>query len=251
MQQLTTTNQLPAVFASVFNVLPKCNVRSARAGEIGLIPARRGLRLSIERNSGERRRLMTTTCALRQPPSSRLQDLVHSIEYAALAEAPADLWQYARKETFQQEFGRERRRDRRYSLITNVVVAPVDGKCRQAGEPFVALSSGMSVSGIRLIHTCPAPAELLFLEIGRDAVKYLLSVLRSMPVGPCFEIAGQLVKVDAEEPSRPPIRVTTVAEPVICVAERGGIRSPLAPTADELAQWAAVSAAIETLKAAR
>ena len=82
--------------------------------------------------------------------------------------APADLWQYARKETFQQEFGRERRRDRRYSLITNVVVAPVDGKCRQAGEPFVALSSGMSVSGIRLIHTCPAPSELLFLEIGRE-----------------------------------------------------------------------------------
>jgi hypothetical protein len=194
---------------------------------------------------------MTTTCALRLPSPSRLRDVVHSIEHAALAEAPADLWQYARKETFQQEFGRERRRDRRYSLITNVVVAPVDGKCRQAGEPFVALSSGMSVSGIRLIHTCPAPAELLFLEIGRDAVKYLLSVLRSRPVGPCFEIAGQLVKVDAEEPSRPPILMTTAAEPVSRVAARGGIESPLAPTADELAQWAAVSAAIETLKAAR
>ena len=192
---------------------------------------------------------MTTTCALRLPSPSRLRDLVHAIEQAALAEAPADLWQYARKETFQQEFGRERRRDRRYSLITNVVVAPVDGKCRQAGEPFVALSSGMSVSGIRLIHTCPAPAELLFLEVGSESVKFLLSVLRSRPVGPCFEIAGQLVKVDAEEPSRPPILTTTAAEPVSCVAKRSEIESPLAPTADELAQWAAFTCATEVLRA--
>ena len=191
---------------------------------------------------------MTTTCALRPPSPSRLRDLIHSIEHAALAEAPADLWQYARKETFQQEFGCERRRDRRYSLITNVVVAPVDGKCRQAGEPFVALSSGMSVSGIRLIHTCPAPAELLFLEVGSESVKFLLNVLRSRPVGPCFEIAGQLVKVDADQPSHPPIRTTAVAEPVSRIVGRGGIESALAPTAEELAQWAAFTTATEALR---
>jgi hypothetical protein len=191
---------------------------------------------------------MTTTCALRRPSPSRLRDLVHSIEHAALAEAPAELWQYARKETFQQEFGRERRRDRRYSLITTVVVAPVDGKCRQAGEPFVALSSGMSVSGIRLIHTSPAPAELLFLEVGSESVKFLLSVLRSRPVGLCFEIAGQLVKVDAEEPSCPSILATIAVEPVSRVVERSGIESSLAPTAEELAQWAAVTAATEALR---
>ena len=193
---------------------------------------------------------MTTTCALGLPSPSRLRDLVHSIEQAALAEAPADLWQYARKETFQQEFGRERRRDRRYSLITNVdrrsrrwemptggraVCGPVERHVgeRNSPDPHLPRAVRIAVFGDRP-------------RVGRNI---LLSVLRSRPVGPCFEIAGQLVKVDAKEPSRPPIRVTTVAEPVICVAERGGIESSLAPTTEELAQWAAVSAAIETLKA--
>jgi hypothetical protein len=194
---------------------------------------------------------MTTTFPIRLPSPSRLRDLADSIDRAALPAVPAELLPYARKETFQQEFGQERRRDRRYSLITDVVVAPVDGKCRPAGEPFVALSSGMSVSGIRLIHTCPAPSEFLFLEVGRDAVKYLLSVLRSRPVGNCFEIAGQLVKVDADESSHSPILVTTAAEPVIMSGARGGLETTLAPTAEDLAQWAAVTAAIETLKPAR
>ena len=54
---------------------------------------------------------------------------------------------------------------RRYSLITNVVVLPLDDELRPIGEPFVALSSGMSVDGIRLIYTDPPPTDHLFIEI--------------------------------------------------------------------------------------
>ena len=97
---------------------------------------------------------------------------------------PAQLWPHARKETHRTEAGRERRRDRRYSLITSVLAVPVDRKHRPIGTPFVALSSGMSVTGIRLIHTSVAPSKFLLLEFEGQPARFVLSVLRSRPRWP-------------------------------------------------------------------
>ena len=184
------------------------------------------------------------------PSQPSLQELAASIDRSALPERPAELWQFARKETANQEGGRERRRDRRYSLITNVIVVPLDRKLRTVDQPFVALSSGMSVSGIRLIHTRPAPSDLLFLEIEGQPVRFLLSVVRSRPVGHCFEIAGKLLKDDVRNQKQvPPVFSPANSNAIVSPAVRTGDNAVSLPTTDELAQWAGVLAAAETLSA--
>ena len=180
-----------------------------------------------------------------RPSQTRLRELAEVVDQSALPECAPELRQFARKEAPHQNF-RERRRDRRYSLITNVIAVPIDGRFRASAEPFVALSSGMSTSGLRLIHTGPAPAELLFLGIEGQPVKFLLEVLRSQPVGECFEIAGRLIKADFKNPRR--------ESPIVCsshhemnIAALGPIAA--APTPDDVICWAGVTAAMPLLLA--
>lgn len=174
---------------------------------------------------------MTTALEMTPTAPPPLLEIERAIDCFALAEPPVELWQFARKETFRAEPGRERRLDRRYSLITNVIVVPLDEQLHTAGEPFVAISSGMSASGIRLIHTGPSPSGLLYLQINCQPVKFVLSVLRSRPFGECFEIAG---------------RLTTAHVGTRLAAASGGNAGP---TSGELLQWTALAAAAEMLKA--
>ncbi|HEV8003554.1 MAG TPA: hypothetical protein VGP63_27065 [Planctomycetaceae bacterium] len=156
------------------------------------------------------------------PAHTQLQDLVDSIKRDDLSEPPVELHQFATEETFRQKVGHERRRFRRYSLITNVIAVPLDGELCPVGPPFVALSSGMSVDGMRLIHTQAAPSDRLFIEIDGQPVRFVLSVLRSRPIGFCFEIAG---------------RLTSAAVTF----------EHCAPTRDDLLHWAGVTAAVQLL----
>jgi hypothetical protein len=163
--------------------------------------------------------------------------LAAAIDRPALGEPPAELADFARKEAPHHRCGYERRRERRYSLITNVIALPLDETLGTAGEPFIAVSSGMSAGGIRLIHTGPPATDLLFLEIDRQPVKLLLAVLRSRAVGPCFEIAGRLIPADA-----------AIAKSVTGGDEQA---HAIAPSVDELAQWAGLTAALQTFHAER
>jgi hypothetical protein len=161
-----------------------------------------------------------------------------------LTELPAELWQYARKETLQPEPGRERRRDRRFSLITNVRVVPVDRKHRPIGPPFAALSSGMSISGIRLIHTQPPPSKFLLLEFDGQSARFVLSVLRSRPIGDCYEIAGRLSSPREGHPSP---KAPAIVAPCVDLSV-DELELPASLPNDSL-HWAGVSAAAQVLVA--
>jgi hypothetical protein len=181
---------------------------------------------------------------------SPLQVLFDSIDHRALAEPPAELRQFAKEETFGQEAGRDRRRYRRYSLITNVIAVPLDERLCPVGDPFVSLSSGMSVDGIRLIHTDPAQSDYLFIAIESQPVRFVLSVLRSRPVGSCYEIAGRLLNAGALEHKLglPILESAPCGGSTVIDADTGTL-NPLPPALDEIAHWAGVTAAIDLLRA--
>jgi hypothetical protein len=159
------------------------------------------------------------------PVQSHLQSLIESIHQRALSEPPAELQEFAKEETLYQPAGQERRRHRRFSLITNVIVVPIDERFRPIDDPFVSLSSGMSVDGIRLIHTEPSPSDCLFIEIESQPVRFVLSVVRNRPLGSCFEIAGRLMSVRELSPQIAP------------------------PSVEEMLHWAGVTAAVPLLAA--
>jgi len=173
------------------------------------------------------------------PVQSQLQELIESINRDGLSEPPVELQEFATEETFHQRWGHERRRFRRYSLITNVLAIPLDRELCPVGPPFVALSSGMSVDGMRLIHTEPSPSDHLFIEIEGQPVRFLLSVLRSRPLGPCFEIAGRLTSaavLSAGSSAMPGNDLGTAT-----------LEGSL-PSADDLLHWAGVTAAVQLLE---
>jgi hypothetical protein len=181
---------------------------------------------------------------------AELRDFVDSIDRPALSEPPAEFREIARKETLHPQGGGERRRHRRYSLITNVIAVPLDNNLCTIGEPFVALSSGMSVGGIRLIHTGPSPTEHLFLEFECQPVRFVLTVLRCRPIGDCFEIAGHLISVDsASQNRRSPACVTANGNAIgrADISVRNDDVFP--PSFDELVQWAGLNAAVQILDA--
>jgi hypothetical protein len=192
------------------------------------------------------------------------QEIIGSIDRRALAEPPAELWQFAKEETFYQQGGQERRRFRRYSLITNVIVVPLDERLCPVTNPFVSLSSGMSVDGIRLLHTDPTPSDYLLIEIESQPVRFVLSVLRSCSVGGCFEIAGRfmdaaLVKSKMSLPAFATTKCDAITEADLdrgTALERGAdldaganLLDRSLPTFDEFAQWAGVTAAVQLLRA--
>ncbi len=181
------------------------------------------------------------------PTQLLLQDVLASIDRAALSEPPPELQRYARKEAIHPGEGPDRRRDRRFSLITNVIAVPVDCGLRKTADPFVALSSGMSVSGIRLIHTQPSPADFLLIELQYQPVRFVLNVLRNQACGHCYEIAGTFrwPEVAAQNAGAPAV---LTAGSVIRSAEDGpAIVEEFPPTAEVLELWAGVAAAVQLL----
>jgi len=180
---------------------------------------------------------------------SQLQEIVDAIRRRPFVEPLTELERFAKDETFHGQGGQERRRFRRYSLITNVVVLPLDHGLRPTGEPFVALSSGMSVDGIRLIYTDPSPTDHLFIEIGGQPVRFVLSVLRSRPIGPCFEIAGRLLNADVVNHEMESPVLSGGSSSAIGSDEFGTSPAETLPIFDEFAHWAGVSAAVQLLRA--
>jgi hypothetical protein len=180
-----------------------------------------------------------------------LQHLADAIDRGALVEPPDYLGWFAREETLVPQAGRERRRYRRYSLITNVIVLPLDERLNAAGNPFVALSSGLSIGGIRLIHTEPAPSAWLFVEIAGQPVRYLVSVLRSRPVGNCFEIAGELVNPAGPRPATAAPGLEVVEQSAIGSPGDGGLSTHAPSAADDVLHWAGLSAAVQLITAER
>ena len=195
------------------------------------------------------------------------QEIIASIDRRALAEPPAELWQFAKEETFYQQGGQERRRFRRYSLITNVIVVPLDERLCPVTNPFVSLSSGMSVDGIRLLHTDPTPSDQLLIEIESQPVRFVLSVLRSCSVGGCFEIAGRfmdaaLVKSKMASPTFAIAKCDATSSNDLehsadldqcavlehCADLVPGALDRSLPTFDEFAHWAGVTAAVQLLR---
>ncbi len=179
---------------------------------------------------------------------SQLQEIIDAIHRRPFVEPLIELERFAKDETLHGLGGEERRRFRRYSLITNVVVVPLDDGLRPIGEPFVALSSGMSVDGIRLIYTDPSPTDRLFIEIEGQPVRFVLSVLRSRPIGSCFEIAGRLLDADVvnHETVSP---VLALGNSIAISSDKFGISpAEYAPPLDELTHWAGVTAAVQLLR---
>ncbi len=180
---------------------------------------------------------------------SQLQEIINAIRRRPFVEPLIELERFAKDETLHGLGGEERRRFRRYSLITNVVVVPLDDGLRPIGEPFVALSSGMSVDGIRLIYTDPSPTDRLFIEIEGQPVRFVLSVLRSRPIGPCFEIAGRLLNADIvnHETASPAL---ASGNAIAISSDKFGISpAECSPPWDELTHWAGVTAAVQLLRA--
>jgi hypothetical protein len=180
---------------------------------------------------------------------SQLQEIIDAIRRRPFVEPWIELERFAKEETFHGQGGQERRRFRRYSLITNVIVLPLDDGLRPVGEPFVALSSGMSVDGMRLIHTDPSPTDHLFIEIDGQPVRFVLSVLRSCPIGPCFEIAGRLLNADVVNQEMESPVLSAGSSSAISGDEFGTPPAEFLPTFDEFAHWAGVSAAVQLLGA--
>jgi hypothetical protein len=217
-------------------MLPKNNVAEALFAKSRLVSGIVRPRFEFESRTIRDAERKHYDAATYMPAQSQLQGLVDSIDRDRLADPPVELLQFAKEETFQQQGGQERRRFRRYSLITNVIVVPLDEDHCPVGAPFVALSSGMSVDGLRLIHTQPAPSKHLFIEIDGQPVQFVLSVLRNRAIGSCFEIAGRLTK---------PAALRLGGE----IASGAPDRS--LPTQDDLLHWAGVTAAVQLLSAAR
>jgi len=179
------------------------------------------------------------------------QELSDSIDRQALFVPSVDLTPFAHEERLQQQPGEERRRHRRYSLITNVITLPLDEGLRPISQPVVSLSSGMSVSGIRLLHTDPLPSDYLFIEIEGQPVRFVLCVLRTRSIGPYVEIAGQFLDHRQFLDQR---AVSLRAGSAACLTDGDSLTrlpassiSPfqIAPTADELRHWEGVAAAVQ------
>jgi hypothetical protein len=189
------------------------------------------------------------------PVQPQLQDLIDSIDREGRWEAPVQLQQFAKEETFHQQGGRERRRFRRYSLITNVFAVPIDEELCPVGPAFVALSSGMSVDGMRLIHTQPSPSNQLFLEIDGQPVRFVLSVLRIRPVGNCFEIAGRLTSAAVLNRNaalnREAVLNQREGSQAVVTTNSCATHDRSEPTHDDFLHWAGVTAAVPLLKAPR
>ncbi|HXY36332.1 MAG TPA: hypothetical protein VEI07_18995 [Planctomycetaceae bacterium] len=190
------------------------------------------------------------------PPHPQHQDVIlelgRSIDRLALPQPPVELQQLAKEESWHQQGGLERRRYRRYSLITNVIVLPLDTKLRPLGQPFVALSSGMSVGGIRLLHTQPPQSDNLFIEIEQQPVRFLVSLLRSRPLDDCFEFAGQFIETIASQASGS-ANVVSARCPAVsrAAADFDAVENDampgVGPTAADLEHWAGLSAAVSLL----
>ena len=82
----------------------------------------------------------------------------------------------------------------------------------ERGLPFLAVTRDVSTGGLCMLHTRPAPASKLFVEIERPndtPLDVVLNVRRNRRVGLFFEIAGDFITVDDEALAAAKARLAT------------------------------------------
>ncbi len=92
--------------------------------------------------------------------------------------------------------GTERRAHERYVVAIPSLVHPLDANHQPNGRAFNAATRDISVGGIGLIHTQPVESEYLGVKLQSPdglELSVLVKVLRCVPLGTYFDIAGEFV----------------------------------------------------------
>ena len=89
----------------------------------------------------------------------------------------------------------ELRKDPRHKLTAEVVVRPVNGAGTIFGEPFRAVTTDISRSGIGFLYSRAVTDKYVCVTF-RDGsgTCVILEVVRCRPVGPFYEIGGEFVR---------------------------------------------------------
>src|SRR5579863_9253526 len=134
-----------------------------------------------------------------------LDILSESFDRSSLPDAPEDVREFARAMSPGPQTDSDRRKYRRYPLVTKVIVVPLNKDFEPIGQPFAACSRNISfvtvtpelvAGGLSLILNRPAPSKNLFVELechdGRPT-RAIIKVLRTRAIGPYFEVAGEFI----------------------------------------------------------
>ena len=147
------------------------------------------------------------------PRDSVLSDArIVPIDRSLLPPPSAALLKYVRERSVPQTGGSDLRRSKRYTAVLEVVVVPLNEHYRPSGLPFLAVTRDVSTGGLCMLHTRPAPASKLFVEIERPndtPLDVVLNVRRNRRVGLFFEIAGDFITVDDEALAAAKARLAT------------------------------------------
>jgi hypothetical protein len=123
------------------------------------------------------------------------------IDRSLLVPPSAALMKFVREREVRSPDGKEMRRSKRYGAVLEVVVVPLNDHFRPSGLPFLAVTRDVSTSGLCMLHTRPAPAGKLFVEIERPndaALDVVVKVRRNRRVAQFFEIAGDFLPIGDE-----------------------------------------------------
>jgi hypothetical protein len=124
-----------------------------------------------------------------------LQDIAETID-RSLLNRPSDELREFLASLPKVRRATERRQTKRYPVLTDVIVVPLDKDYRPATQPFIACSLNVSVGGMCLYHTEPVESTVLYVEIASPdtpGMSASMRVLRQKRVGRYFEIAGQFL----------------------------------------------------------
>ena len=92
--------------------------------------------------------------------------------------------------------GPERRGHLRYPLTLPVKVTPLDDNQLPTGDPFLAVTRDLSISGLCMYHLQAVQNRYLQLELispAQERLNVVLEVVRCRAAGPFYEIGGQFV----------------------------------------------------------
>ena len=141
---------------------------------------------------------------LRHPSRQRepiVKDIQTPTDDTLLAPPSAAIIEFVKERAATKAGWREMRRSKRIPVQLEVAVLPLNESHRPSGRPFLAVTRDVSMDGLCLMHTRPAPIAALLVEIERpnDAPLYVvLNVLRNRPIGPFYESAGEFVPIAAD-----------------------------------------------------
>jgi hypothetical protein len=95
------------------------------------------------------------------------------------------------------EHATEKRRAPRFRRVTLVPAAPLDEEFPPSGEPFLAVSMGISTCGLGMVHSRMVTCKNLALEIappGGKPTRVIARVVRCRPFNGAFFIGCEFLK---------------------------------------------------------